>query len=265
MSVASSTTPGIGENSCSTPSIFTAVIAAPSIDDSSTRRRALPMVVPNPRSKGCAWKRPNRSVRVSRSNVEPLGPLKIFPEHRVRSFRTGRQPGLQTCVLRPPAARRRSEGLRAGGDERVDAWRFTVAESRGSHPRQLSTCNCQLVLLRIQLDDQLLLHGQVDLLARRQRDDLAGRRRRTTATPGCRGPSLPRSRGGWSASSGWSPRRDHVARAQRVGRDVDLLAVHREVAVTHELPRLRPRRGETRAGRSRCRAGAPAAAAASRR
>jgi hypothetical protein len=37
MSVASSTTPGIGENSCSTPSIFTAVIAAPSIDESSTR------------------------------------------------------------------------------------------------------------------------------------------------------------------------------------------------------------------------------------
>ena len=34
--------------------IFTAVIAAPSIDDSSTRRSALPMVVPNPRSNGCA-------------------------------------------------------------------------------------------------------------------------------------------------------------------------------------------------------------------
>ena len=54
MSVASSTTPGIGENSCSTPSILTAVIAAPSIEDSSTRRSALPMVVPNPRSNGCA-------------------------------------------------------------------------------------------------------------------------------------------------------------------------------------------------------------------
>ncbi len=48
MSVASSTTPGIGENSCSTPSIFTAVIAAPSIEESNTRRSALPIVVPNP-------------------------------------------------------------------------------------------------------------------------------------------------------------------------------------------------------------------------
>jgi hypothetical protein len=54
MSVASSTTPGIGENSCSTPSIFTADTAAPSIDERSTRRSALPMVVPNPRSNGCA-------------------------------------------------------------------------------------------------------------------------------------------------------------------------------------------------------------------
>ena len=54
MSVTSSTTPGSDENSCSTPSILTAVIAAPSIDDSSTRRRALPIVVPNPRSNGCA-------------------------------------------------------------------------------------------------------------------------------------------------------------------------------------------------------------------
>ena len=42
MSVASSTTPGIGENSWSTPSILTAVTAAPSIDDSSTRRSELP-------------------------------------------------------------------------------------------------------------------------------------------------------------------------------------------------------------------------------
>src|SRR6187200_3137802 len=88
MSVASSTTPGIGENSCSTPSILTAVIAAPSIDDSSTRRRALPIVVPNPRSKGC-----------------------------------------------------------------------------GSADRCRS-------LLRIQLDDQLFLDGQVDLLAGRHRGDL---------------------------------------------------------------------------------------------
>jgi hypothetical protein len=51
-SVASSTTPLIDENSCSTPSIFTAVIAAPSIAERSARRIELPIVVPNPRSNG---------------------------------------------------------------------------------------------------------------------------------------------------------------------------------------------------------------------
>ena len=58
MSVTSSWTPGIDENSCSTPSMFTAVMAAPSMDDSRQRRRALPMVVAKPRSNGCAVKRP---------------------------------------------------------------------------------------------------------------------------------------------------------------------------------------------------------------
>ena len=57
-SVVSSMAPGIGENSCSTPSTRTAVMAAPSMLESSTRRSALPTVVANPRSKGCAEKRP---------------------------------------------------------------------------------------------------------------------------------------------------------------------------------------------------------------
>jgi hypothetical protein len=52
MSVVSSTTPGTDENSCSTPSILTDVIAAPSTEDSRMRRRAFPIVVPKPRSNG---------------------------------------------------------------------------------------------------------------------------------------------------------------------------------------------------------------------
>ena len=73
MSVASSTTPGMGLNSCSTPSMRTAVMAAPSIELSSTRRRLLPMVVPNPRWKGCAVNMPYRSVRVSVLATNRLG------------------------------------------------------------------------------------------------------------------------------------------------------------------------------------------------
>src|SRR5579859_1122968 len=65
MSVASSTTPGMEEKSCRTPSIFTAVIEAPSMEDSNTRRRALPIVVPKPRSNGCAENWPYLSDNVS--------------------------------------------------------------------------------------------------------------------------------------------------------------------------------------------------------
>ena len=52
MSVTSSTTFGSVVNSCSAPSIFTEVMAAPCSDDSSTRRRPLPRVMPKPRSSG---------------------------------------------------------------------------------------------------------------------------------------------------------------------------------------------------------------------
>src|SRR5487761_114372 len=81
MSVASSTTPGIGENSWSTPSIFTAVMAAPSIELNSARRNALPTVVPQPRSNGCAENRPYLSVSVSSSAANRFGfwnPFHIF-------------------------------------------------------------------------------------------------------------------------------------------------------------------------------------------
>src|SRR5215217_561568 len=54
MSVTSSRTPGMDENSCSTPSIWTAVTAAPWSDDRRARRSELPSVVPKPRSSGSA-------------------------------------------------------------------------------------------------------------------------------------------------------------------------------------------------------------------
>src|SRR5207244_1332195 len=43
------------------------------------------------------------------------------------------------------------------------------------------------------------------------------------------------------------PDGNHVARLDRERRDVDLLAVHREVAVAHQLPRLRARGREAKA------------------
>src|SRR3982075_1501430 len=54
MSVTSSRTPAIEENSCSTPSISTDCTAAPCNDDNKMRRNALPSVWPKPRSSGSA-------------------------------------------------------------------------------------------------------------------------------------------------------------------------------------------------------------------
>src|SRR5499427_2971566 len=60
MSTTSSCTPSILVYSCSTPSISTSVMALPGIEDSSTRRSALPSVWPKPRSNGSittrAWR-----------------------------------------------------------------------------------------------------------------------------------------------------------------------------------------------------------------
>ena len=50
ISVVSSSTLGMVENSCSIPSILIEVTAAPGRDDSNTRRRELPKVVPYPLS-----------------------------------------------------------------------------------------------------------------------------------------------------------------------------------------------------------------------
>jgi len=49
--VASSTTSGMGLNSWATPSMRTAVMAAPSMELSRIRRRPFPIVVPKPLSK----------------------------------------------------------------------------------------------------------------------------------------------------------------------------------------------------------------------
>ena len=52
MSVTSSLTPAMDENSCRTPCIWIDVMAAPCKEDSRTRLKELPTVTPNPRSNG---------------------------------------------------------------------------------------------------------------------------------------------------------------------------------------------------------------------
>src|SRR5688572_1062920 len=95
-------------------------------------------------------------------------------------------------------------------------------------------------LLRIQLDDQLFLHGQVDLLARRDRADLGRHPRGVVLEPFRHAASLHflervEHRRHLVAAL---PHGDHVARLHRERRDVHLAAVHREVTVANQLARL---------------------------
>ena len=65
MSVTSSVTFGMVENSCSTPSIRIDEIAAPGIEDSNVRRREFPIVYPKPGSSGSMMNFERISERVS--------------------------------------------------------------------------------------------------------------------------------------------------------------------------------------------------------
>src|SRR5690349_13424369 len=75
MSVTSSRMPGRVVNSCAVPSTLTEVTAAPSSDESSTRRRELPKVWPKPRSSGSITKTPRCS---SASSWTILGIWKVI-------------------------------------------------------------------------------------------------------------------------------------------------------------------------------------------
>src|SRR5918996_6520417 len=101
-----------------------------------------------------------------------------------------------------------------------------------------------LALLRIELDDELFLHGRVDVRALRQLQDLAGEVVVVGLEPGG---DRGREVGGVAddlldRASG--PQRDDVVRPHVVARDVHAATVHLEMAVADDLPRLRARGGE---------------------
>src|SRR4051812_11664360 len=101
-----------------------------------------------------------------------------------------------------------------------------------------------VVLLRVELDDQLLLHRRRDLLPLRMPEDLGGEAIVVRLKPG-------RNRGGqlggvpedrFGARAGLQG--DHVVGAQLIRRDVDPPAIDRPVAVTDQLTRLPARAGK---------------------
>src|ERR1044071_9924053 len=94
-------------------------------------------------------------------------------------------------------------------------------------------------LLRVELDDELFAHGDVDVLAQREVPDGD-----LEALGACLQPRghLPVERVHVVADDDHRPRLllegDDVALAHAVARDVDAPAIHRDVAVAHELAGL---------------------------
>src|SRR5690242_2395755 len=234
MSVASSTTPVMDWNSCSTPSMRTAVTAAPSMDESRVRRRAFPMVVPKPRSNGCAENLPYLSVSVSVSTARRLGfwnPLQsmddlLYPSWPRSILRTG---GWFGC------------GLGCG------VACVSITQRRISRVLRCAT-ECQR-LLAVKLDDELLVDRQVHVFALRQGENLAGEIVAVDVQPLNRvlraGKVLRLFEDGERLRA--FANRNLVADLALERRDVDLAAIYLNVAVANKLPRLAAADGEAEA------------------
>src|SRR5690606_15088802 len=202
----SSTTPGTVWCSCTTPSILKAHTAAPRSDESSTRRMLFPSVWPKPRSSGAST---NCAIRPSSERDSTS--MRCGSTNPVRSSSTVYLPGLSPvrCV-RP------------------------------------SFVSIRLRLLRVQLDDELLLDRERDLRARGPLQHAARPRPLIQCEPPHHlGPGLrfQRRLNGQQIPRGL-PYPDLVAGLDRVTRDVHYPPVHLDVPVPNELTRLTPARRE---------------------
>src|SRR3954451_24981713 len=122
---------------------------------------------------------------------------------------------------------------------------FRVDGSCGRHPGRWPGRR-PVSLLRVVLDDQLLLDRDVDLGPDRQLVDEDPHPRRDGLEP-CRNDALAVGLAGDDERrhlQGLLPHVDDVVGGDLEGRDVDLLAVHLEVAVRHELARVTAGAGE---------------------
>src|SRR5437764_4822543 len=223
MSVTSSATLEMLVNSCSTPSMRTLVMAAPWSELRSTRRSALPRVMPNPRSSGSATNLPYVSVRVSCSTCRPRGLI------RSRQFFAISASATFLLLAAPPAS---------------------TAELRGTIGSSAAgTAVLPCALLRVELDDQLLLDGHGDVVAAR-----GGLHRPLDAAlveiePGRNSAAVHRLQCLVDADdlAGLLLHRDDVADLHLEAGNVDLAVVDAEVPVPHELARLRARVGKAEA------------------
>src|ERR1035438_1036985 len=204
MSVTSSATPATVENSCSTPSILMLVTAAPGIEESRVRRIEFPIVYPNPGSRG------------SMTNLD-------LNSSTCSSVRVGRW----AISITTPISR----------DTRYLMSRFLLTANRRRCRGRPAVGGPGMVLLRVQLDDELLLNLGIDLGPDRERVNQDTHLVRDHLDPRGR-LALARLRPRYHERRhlyGLGSNVNNVALADPVRRDVDLLAVDQEVAVRHQL------------------------------
>src|SRR5882672_11097035 len=224
MSVTSSATLEMVVNSCSTPSMRTLVMAAPWSELRSTRRSALPRVMPNPRSSGSATNLPYISVSVSCSTCKPRGLIRSRQFFAINASATFPSPCSAALLHRGIAGHH---------------WVVRCGPA-------LSTA---LRLLRVELDDQLLLDGHGDVVARRRALHRALEATLVQVEPGRDAAAVHRLERLVDAHdlARLLLHRDHVAHLHLEAGDVDLAVVDAEVAVAHELARLGAGVGEAEA------------------
>src|SRR5882672_7289663 len=199
MSTTSSCTPSMEVYSCSTPSISTSVIAAPGMDDSSTRRSALPSVWPKPRSNGSMTTRAWRGA--------------VGCTFTTRGFRNSLT---EPCIRTTFPAVKRVENFR---------------------------------LLRVELDDQVLVDVRQDFVPSRHRLEHATEFRAVHIHPLGQTHLRRDLHRALDAQLllGLLAHRDHVAGLALVRRDGHDAVVHGDRLVRHQLARFRARRGESHA------------------
>src|SRR5580700_1368665 len=208
MSTTSSCTPSMLVYSCSTPSISTSVMALPGIDESSTRRNALPSVWPKPRSNGSittrAWRGATGCTFTTRGRKNSLTEACIAYTLPDILSRRHENTGGPACMGAPGALYKRVRSL------------------------------------RIQLHDQVLVDVGEDVLPTRRRLEDAAEFLVADLDPFGQAHLLRDAERAGDAQllARLLAHLQHVARLHLVGGDGDRLFVDGDRLVAHQLTRL---------------------------
>src|SRR5215510_553534 len=134
ISVTSSRTPAIDENSCSTPSMCTDCTAAPCSEDNRIRRSALPSVTPKPRSSGSATAVATLEASLPTATWSLFGLINSCQFFWITSSPFQRRGLLAPGAPHPPHGENLGGNTRAGRMVRAKENNYTRRRFRGRQP-----------------------------------------------------------------------------------------------------------------------------------